>query len=88
MKEKIHPHQTTKERTNLSFPSKWILRKGLIKGSNLDFGCGFGSDIAILKSKGIKVLGYDNHYFPAYPKHKFDTIHHPLQLPAQCSATQ
>lgn len=74
MKEKNHPHLTAKERTSLSFPSKWLFDKGLIKGRTLDFGCGFGTDVNILYSKGIDIKGYDNHYFPEYPAERFDTI--------------
>ncbi|WP_205679257.1 class I SAM-dependent methyltransferase [Brumimicrobium aurantiacum] len=40
----------------------------------LDFGCGFGSDVKLLKEKGVIIEGYDKHYFPDYPTEKFDTI--------------
>lgn len=43
-------------------------------GSVLDFGCGFGKDVELLKENGIKISGYDKHYFPEYPQEKFDTI--------------
>lgn len=67
-------HLTAKEREYLSFPAKILLNKNLLIGEVLDFGCGFGNDVKLLKSKGINIEGYDKHYFPKYPKKKFDTI--------------
>ncbi len=67
-------HLTAKERDSLSFPAKHLLNKGLIKGRVLDFGCGYGSDVELLKVKGLEVEGYDKYYFKDYPEGKFDTI--------------
>jgi diadenosine tetraphosphate (Ap4A) HIT family hydrolase len=65
---------TAKEREKLSFPSRILLTRNLIKGKVLDFGCGFGKDVELLKSEGVEIIGYDKHYFPEYPIEKFDTI--------------
>lgn len=65
---------TAKERDSLSFPAKLLLNKNLLVGEVLDFGCGFGSDVKLLQAKGINIEGYDKHYFPDFPKKKFDTI--------------
>jgi diadenosine tetraphosphate (Ap4A) HIT family hydrolase len=65
---------TAKERETLSFPAKFLLNKSLLAGDILDYGCGFGKDVELLKAKGLNVVGYDKHYFPKYPKKKFDTI--------------
>jgi ATP adenylyltransferase len=70
----IYSHLTAKERQYLSFPAKQLLNKGLLKGEILDFGCGFGKDVEVLKDKGLAIIGYDKHYFPTYPTEKFDTI--------------
>lgn len=67
-------HLTAKERDRLSFPARILLNNDQIKGETLDFGCGFGKDVELLKRKGIKISGYDKHYFPEYPTQKFDTI--------------
>jgi diadenosine tetraphosphate (Ap4A) HIT family hydrolase len=67
-------HFTAKERDAISFPAKHVLNKGLLKGQILDFGCGYGKDVEILKSKGLDIQGFDRHYFPSYPQQKFDTI--------------
>jgi len=67
-------HLTAKERQYLSFPAKQLLNKGLLKGKILDFGCGFGKDVEVLKDKGLDIIGYDKHYFPTFPTEKFDTI--------------
>jgi len=67
-------HLTAKERDTLSFPTKLLLNKKVLAGDVLDFGCGFGKDVELLKAKGINVVGYDKHYFPIYPAKKFDII--------------
>lgn len=67
-------HLTAKERDTISFPAKHVLNKGLLMGEVLDFGCGFGKDVEVLKEKGIDIIGYDKYYFPSYPQKQFDTI--------------
>ncbi|MBS3993801.1 MAG: HIT domain-containing protein [Bacteroidetes bacterium] len=74
LKSNPNNHLTAKERENLSFPAKILFNQNLLVGDVLDFGCGFGNDVKLLKSKGIKIEGYDKHYFPEYPTKKFDTI--------------
>jgi diadenosine tetraphosphate (Ap4A) HIT family hydrolase len=71
---KINSHFTAKERESLSFPSKLLFNQGLIDGEILDFGCGHGKDVEVLKKKGLNISGYDPHYQPTYPKQKFDTV--------------
>jgi len=65
---------TAKIRTSLSYPAKLLYTKGFLKGEVLDFGCGYGTDVELLSTKGINITGYDKHYFPDYPKAKYDTI--------------
>ena len=72
--ENTYNHLTAKEREKLSFPARILLNKNLILGKTLDFGCGFGKDVELLKPNGIEIHGYDKHYFPKYPTGKFDTI--------------
>lgn len=67
-------HLTAIERTKLSFPAKFLLRQKLLQGRILDFGCGFGNDVKLLKQQGFDITGYDPYYFPLYPEEKFDTI--------------
>ena len=74
IKSNPYNHLTAKEREFLSFPAKKLLQKELLVGEVLDFGCGFGKDVELLRQKGISVAGYDKHYFPQYPSQKFDTI--------------
>jgi diadenosine tetraphosphate (Ap4A) HIT family hydrolase len=73
-KRNQYSHLTAKERETLSFPAKLLLSKSLLIGNVLDFGCGFGKDVELLKAKGINIEGYDKYYFPSYPNKKFDTI--------------
>lgn len=69
-----YTHLTAKERDSISFPTKLIRQKNLLKGKILDFGCGFGKDVDVLKKNGFDVSGYDPHYFPQFPTKQFDTI--------------
>jgi diadenosine tetraphosphate (Ap4A) HIT family hydrolase len=48
--------------------------RGLLTGSVLDFGSGYGKDVQLLQERGIHITGYDPHYAPAFPNQKFDTI--------------
>lgn len=74
LKSNLFSHLTAKERESLSFPAKLLLKLKLLNKDVLDFGCGFGKDVELLKEKGFNVVGYDKHYFPKYPTQKFDTI--------------
>jgi diadenosine tetraphosphate (Ap4A) HIT family hydrolase len=67
-------HLTAIERNYLSFPAQFLLNQNLLQGKILDFGCGFGNDVKILRQKGCDIRGYDPYYFPEYPQNKFDTI--------------
>lgn len=67
-------HLTAKERDTLSYPARILLNDNKLTGQVLDFGCGFGKDVEVLKDKGIDITGYDKFYFPEYPQQKFDTI--------------
>lgn len=67
-------HLTAIERTHLSYPARFLLNNNLLKGKILDFGCGFGNDVKLLREKGFDSTEYDPYYFPQYPQDKFDTI--------------
>lgn len=67
-------HLTAKERETLSFPAKILYNKKLLVGDVLDFGCGFGKDVKLLKEKGVNIEGYDKHYLPEFPSKKYETI--------------
>lgn len=69
-----HYHLTAKERDKLSFPAKWLKERNLLNGKILDFGCGLGSDVDLLRREGFSAQGYDKYYQPEFPKEKFDTI--------------
>jgi diadenosine tetraphosphate (Ap4A) HIT family hydrolase len=69
-----YSHCTAKERDKLSFPSKIVNERNGLNGEILDFGCGFGTDVKFLHEQGFRITGYDPHYFPEYPRKKFDTI--------------
>jgi len=73
--EKInHPYLTAIKRTDLSVPTRYLLKYNLLKERILDFGCGFGFDTVELKRQGYDITGYDYYYCSDYPEGKFDTI--------------
>lgn len=74
LKSNAYSHLTAKERTKLSFPARFLLNKGLLQGNVLDYGCGLGSDVSLLKDQNIQIDGYDKHYLPDSPTQKYDTI--------------
>jgi hypothetical protein len=53
LKSNPNSHLTAKERDTLSFPAKILFNQNLLVGDVLDFGCGYGSDVKLLKAKGI-----------------------------------
>ena len=67
-------HLTAIQRTSLSYPARIILNQKKIIGKVLDFGCGIGKDVELLKSKGFDIVGYDPFYFSEFPAEKYDTI--------------
>lgn len=67
-------HLTAIERTSLSYPARILLNQKKIKGKVLDFGCGIGKDVELLKNEGFDITGYDPFYFPTFPTEKYDTI--------------
>lgn len=67
-------HLTAIERTSLSYPARILLNQKKIKGKVLDFGCGIGKDVELLKNEGFDIIGYDPFYFPTFPTEKYDTI--------------
>jgi diadenosine tetraphosphate (Ap4A) HIT family hydrolase len=67
-------HLTAIERTSLSYPARILLNQKKIKGKVLDFGCGIGKDVELLKNEGFDITGYDLFYFPTFPTEKYDTI--------------
>lgn len=69
-----YTHLTVKERNTNSFPARILLERNLLIGDTLDYGCGLGSDVTLLKEKGVKITGYDPYYFPNKPIEKYDTI--------------
>jgi diadenosine tetraphosphate (Ap4A) HIT family hydrolase len=70
----IYSYLTAKQRVTISLPARMLHEKGLLKGRILDFGCGFGKDVEVLKAMGYDITGYDPHYCPQRPTEKYDTI--------------
>lgn len=73
-KQNQNSHLTAIERTSLSYPARILLNQKKIKGKVLDFGCGIGKDVELLKNKGFDIDGFDPFYFPTFPSKKYDTI--------------
>lgn len=62
-------HLTAITRKTCSLPIKNLLKKDLLKGDILDYGCGKGFDVEYLNCDG-----YDIYYQPEFPTKKYDTI--------------
>ena len=69
-----YSHLTAKERDKMSFPTRILMERDLLKGYILDFGCGFGKDVEELKNKDYDIEGYDPYYHPEIKREKYDTI--------------
>ncbi len=72
------PHRTAIARSVLSRPVWEYVSRGLLVESEsvLDYGCGRGADVAILRLRGFRAEGYDPHPpfgFPR-PSGPFDTV--------------
>lgn len=62
----IRRGQTAIRRVSCSRPIALALAEGIITRTTdvFDFGCGHGSDIQYLRSRGIRATGWDPHYQP------------------------
>lgn len=69
-----YPHYTAIDRKETSFPTRFLLEKGLVQGRVLDFGCGKMMDLKALQQQGFDVVGFDPHYLNEWPEGQFDTI--------------
>lgn len=55
----IKPWKTALKRKKLSRPMNFYIDQ--LNGSILDYGCGYGDDVKILKSMGYNIVGYDKY---------------------------
>lgn len=69
-----HSGATAKDREGASYPTKQLLRRGLIQGRVLDFGSGHGADARALTRRGFDVTAYDPNHAPEKPVGPFDTV--------------
>lgn len=69
-------HKTAISRGKLSAPMQALARHGLIDEQRkvLDYGCGRGDDVAVLKAAGIEATGWDPHYHPDAPLEQADVV--------------
>jgi hypothetical protein len=64
------------KRDYLSLTARNLLKHKLLteQDTHLDYGCGYGKDVEILKAKGYQSIGYDPYYFPDCPTEKADVV--------------
>lgn len=69
-------YKTAMRRTALSRPISAAIRDRVLTKdmSFFDFGCGYGSDVEILKTSGFSASGWDPHFHPKNPKSKADIV--------------
>lgn len=62
----VQRHKTAIRRRQLSTPLQALHRHGYLDGSRtlLDYGCGQGDDLCVLKENGISASGWDPYYSP------------------------
>lgn len=72
--ENLYSYLTAISRRTLSLPAKTLYQKGLVIGRVLDYGCGRGADVFLLRVNGVEIEAYDPHYQPIMPLGQFDTI--------------
>lgn len=63
-------------RKYLSWMARVMVDNNLVSKTetHLDYGCGKGSDVRILREKGYQSIGYDPHYFPELKVNQADIV--------------
>lgn len=68
-------HLTAITRKTLSTPARYLYAQNLLVGSVLDYGCGRGSDVQLLRGLlPAQVEGFDPYHRPEMPVGLFHTI--------------
>lgn len=67
---KIKRHRAAIRRSSGSTPIQWLLASDYVAADTtvLDYGCGHGDDVALLKSSGVDAVGWDPYYAPENEK--------------------
>lgn len=76
MNKKIDRHRTAIDRYSLSAPMQSLYRHNYLSGnfSLLDYGCGKGDDVRILKQHNVEIAGWDPVFFPDETKDSCDIV--------------
>ena len=76
MSKKVDRHRTAIDRYSLSAPMQSLYRHNYLSGnfSLLDYGCGKGDDVRILKQHNVEIIGWDPAYFPDANKPPHDIV--------------
>jgi DNA phosphorothioation-associated putative methyltransferase len=64
MMMKILSHKTAIKRKRLSAPVRQLFEQNRLRGRVLDYGCGYGDDVRLLRRRGVDIVGYDPHHAP------------------------
>ena len=72
----IERHKTAIRRTALSRPVSTLVQSGLLSPdvTFLDYGCGLGDDVRLLRHHGYQANGWDPHYAPDGPRTTHDFV--------------
>ena len=71
----VQSYNTAISRKGASVPLRYLLDKGYLKGTVLDYGCGKGADFNHLKQAGYAAEAYDPHWKPIdLTGRSFDTV--------------
>ena len=76
MAKRIDRYKTAIHRDRLSIPMKTLWKLGFFEHnySALDYGCGHGDDVSILREHHIPINGWDPHFFPDAPVASADIV--------------
>ena len=66
--------KTAIHRKIASKPLRTVIHMGIELGKVLDYGCGRGKDVEVLKSIGYDATGYDPNFAYGKPRGKYDTV--------------
>ena len=69
-RRRVARHKTALKRKALSRPVRLALEESLLRSDDslFDYGCGHGSDVALLADRGISATGWDPAHLPKAPK--------------------
>jgi len=85
----VQRHRTAIHRTRLSSPMQVLSDHGYLELDRtvLDYGCGRGDDVRLLRERGVRVTGWDPHFAPAEPLGDADVVNLGFVVNGECQSS-